>query len=176
MDATAPREKAFLLARPEQRLLEAIARRLPARVLPDHLTALALLAAAGFAGFRALGGGWGVGALLVVQGLRGRRAARRAVARRLARRHARPRPQGRAPALRLLPRPPRRCALDRPRRHRPGPDRLHASHGRARAPDRVPRTLDKHVPGDAGSRRVPPRLWPPRPDRGPPRADRHPRR
>ena len=47
MDATAPREKAFLLARPEQRLLEGIARRLPARVLPDHLTALALLAAAG---------------------------------------------------------------------------------------------------------------------------------
>src|SRR5919197_630623 len=32
MSATAPREKAFLLARPEQRVLEAIARRLPARV------------------------------------------------------------------------------------------------------------------------------------------------
>src|SRR6185312_3130124 len=55
MDATAPREKAFLLARPEQRLLEAIARRVPARVLPDHLTALALLAAAGFAVFGAFG-------------------------------------------------------------------------------------------------------------------------
>src|SRR4051812_50171869 len=71
MDATAPREKAFLLARPEQRLLEAIARRLPARVLPDHLTALALLAAAGFAAFGALGWLWGMGALLVVQWLRG---------------------------------------------------------------------------------------------------------
>src|SRR4051812_20062842 len=69
MDATAPREKAFLLARPEQRLLEAIARRLPARVLPDHLTALALLAAAGFAAFGALGWLWGMGALLVVQWL-----------------------------------------------------------------------------------------------------------
>src|SRR3954468_13568236 len=69
MDATAPREKAFLLARPEQRLLEAIARRLPARVLPDHLTALALVAAAGFAVFGAFGWLWGMGALLVVQWL-----------------------------------------------------------------------------------------------------------
>jgi archaetidylinositol phosphate synthase len=45
----AEREKTFLLARPEQQLLEAIARRLPASVRPDHLTALALLAAVGFA-------------------------------------------------------------------------------------------------------------------------------
>jgi phosphatidylglycerophosphate synthase len=65
----APREKAFLLARPEQRLLEAIARRLPGWVLPDHLTALALLAAAGFAVFGALGWLWGMAALLVVQWL-----------------------------------------------------------------------------------------------------------
>jgi archaetidylinositol phosphate synthase len=69
MDATAPREKAFLLARPEQRLLEAIARRLPARVMPDHLTALALLAAAAFAVFGGLGWLWGMAALLVVQWL-----------------------------------------------------------------------------------------------------------
>src|ERR1700759_1605479 len=68
-DATAPREKAFLLARPEQRLLEAIARRLPARVLPDHLTLVALAAAAGFAVFGALGWLWGMAALLVVQWL-----------------------------------------------------------------------------------------------------------
>jgi archaetidylinositol phosphate synthase len=68
-DATAPREKAFLLARPEQRLLEAIARRLPARVLSDHLTLLALLAAAGFAVFGAFGWLWGMAALLVVQWL-----------------------------------------------------------------------------------------------------------
>jgi archaetidylinositol phosphate synthase len=45
----APRENAFLLARPEQRLLEAIARRLPAFVRPDHLTGLALAAAVAFA-------------------------------------------------------------------------------------------------------------------------------
>src|ERR1700755_558808 len=69
MDATAPREKAFLLARPEQRLLEAIAPRLPARVLSDHLTALALLAALGFAAFGALGWLWGMAGLLVVQWL-----------------------------------------------------------------------------------------------------------
>src|SRR3954451_22077293 len=48
-EVTAEREKTFLLARPEQQLLEAIARRLPASVRPDHLTALALLAAGGFA-------------------------------------------------------------------------------------------------------------------------------
>jgi archaetidylinositol phosphate synthase len=67
MDATAPREKAFLLARPEQRLLHAIARRLPARVLSDHLTALALIAAAGFAAAGALGWLWVAAGLLVVQ-------------------------------------------------------------------------------------------------------------
>src|SRR5690349_11712554 len=49
MSATAPREKAFLLAVPEQRVLEAIARRLPRAVHPDHLTTLALAAAVGFA-------------------------------------------------------------------------------------------------------------------------------
>src|ERR1700754_2719467 len=68
-DATSPREKAFLLSLPEERFLEAIARRLPARVLSDHLTLLALLAAAGFAVFGALGWLWGMAALLVVQWL-----------------------------------------------------------------------------------------------------------
>ena len=63
------REKAFLLARPEQRLLEALARRLPARVLPDHLTALALLAAAGFAVAGALGSLAAAAACLVAQWL-----------------------------------------------------------------------------------------------------------
>ena len=47
--AESPREKTFLLAAPEQRLLHAIAARLPARVLPDHLTALGVLAALGIA-------------------------------------------------------------------------------------------------------------------------------
>jgi archaetidylinositol phosphate synthase len=69
MSATAPREQAFLLARPEQRLLEAIARRLPARVRPDHLTALALAAAAGFAAAAATGRFWLCAALLVVHWL-----------------------------------------------------------------------------------------------------------
>src|SRR3954447_15198618 len=69
MSATALREKAFLLARPEQRVLEAIARRLPARVRPDHLTALALAAAAGFAAAAALGWLWACVGLLVVHWL-----------------------------------------------------------------------------------------------------------
>jgi archaetidylinositol phosphate synthase len=67
MDATAPREKAFLLAGPEQRLLESIARCLPRRLLPDHLTALALLAATGFAVAGALDLLWVAAGLLVVQ-------------------------------------------------------------------------------------------------------------
>jgi archaetidylinositol phosphate synthase len=66
---TAPREKAFLLARPEQRLLEAIARRLPAWLLPDHLTALALAAAVGFAVAAATGRLWVAAALLFVHWL-----------------------------------------------------------------------------------------------------------
>ncbi|HEY7074325.1 MAG TPA: CDP-alcohol phosphatidyltransferase family protein [Solirubrobacteraceae bacterium] len=66
---TAPREKAFLLARPEQRLLEALARRLPAWVLPDHLTAVALVAAAGFAAAGAAGWLWVAAGLVVVHWL-----------------------------------------------------------------------------------------------------------
>ena len=69
MSAEAPREKTFLLARPEQRLLEAVARRLPAWVRPDHLTGLALGAAVAFA-VAAATGRFGVAAgLLVVQWL-----------------------------------------------------------------------------------------------------------
>ena len=45
----APRAKQFLLARHEGRALEWIARRLPARVLPDHLTTLGVAAAVGIA-------------------------------------------------------------------------------------------------------------------------------
>ena len=69
MSAAAPREKTFLLARPEQRLLEAIARRLPAWVRPDHLTALALAAAVGFAVTAAYGEFWLAAGLLVVHWL-----------------------------------------------------------------------------------------------------------
>src|SRR3954452_22101137 len=45
LSAEAPRKKTFLLAVPETRVLNWIAARLPARVLPDHLTAVGLLAA-----------------------------------------------------------------------------------------------------------------------------------
>jgi phosphatidylglycerophosphate synthase len=71
---TAPREKTFLLARPEGRVLEWIARRLPAWVMPDHLTALGVLAAIGIAAAYALSNGdplwlWAASGLLVVHWL-----------------------------------------------------------------------------------------------------------
>ena len=47
--ADAPREKPFLLARHEERVLCWLAARLPARVQPDHLTALGVASAAGIA-------------------------------------------------------------------------------------------------------------------------------
>jgi archaetidylinositol phosphate synthase len=43
----APREKTFLLARHEARVLDRLARLLPARVTPDHMTALGVAAALG---------------------------------------------------------------------------------------------------------------------------------
>jgi archaetidylinositol phosphate synthase len=49
MSATAPRQKTFFLARPEARVLHWIAERLPGRVMPDHLTALGVAAAAAIA-------------------------------------------------------------------------------------------------------------------------------
>jgi phosphatidylglycerophosphate synthase len=45
----APREANFLLARPERAVLTWLAKRMPARIQPDHLTALALIAAIGIA-------------------------------------------------------------------------------------------------------------------------------
>jgi archaetidylinositol phosphate synthase len=74
MTMTAPREKTFLLARPEGRVLEWIARRLPRWVLPDHLTALGVLAAIGIAAAYALSNGdpvwlWAASGLLVVHWL-----------------------------------------------------------------------------------------------------------
>jgi phosphatidylglycerophosphate synthase len=74
LSADAPRQKTFLLAQPEARVLTWIAERLPARVLPDHLTLLGVLAALGVALTYLLSndaGGWllvGAG-LLVVQWL-----------------------------------------------------------------------------------------------------------
>jgi phosphatidylglycerophosphate synthase len=71
---TAPREKTFLLARPEGRALEWIARRLPAWVMPDHLTALGVVAAVGIAAAYALSNQdplwlWAASGLLVVHWL-----------------------------------------------------------------------------------------------------------
>jgi len=70
----APRDKQFLLARVEGRVLEWIARPLPARVMPDHLTALGVLAAIGIAAAYLLSNGdkawlWAASALLVVHWL-----------------------------------------------------------------------------------------------------------
>jgi archaetidylinositol phosphate synthase len=71
---SAPREKTFLLARPEGRVLEWIARRLPAWVMPDHLTALGVVAAIGIAVAYVLSNGdpvwlWAASGLLVVHWL-----------------------------------------------------------------------------------------------------------
>jgi phosphatidylglycerophosphate synthase len=68
------REKKFLLAVPEARVLEAIAKRLPAWIKPDHLTALGVLAALGIAAAYVLSNGneawlWAASALLVVHWL-----------------------------------------------------------------------------------------------------------
>jgi archaetidylinositol phosphate synthase len=71
---TATREKTFLLARPEARALEWIARRLPRWVMPDHLTALGVIAALGIAAAYALSNRdplwlWAASGLLVVHWL-----------------------------------------------------------------------------------------------------------
>ena len=71
---TATREKTFLLARPEARVLEWIARRLPRFVMPDHLTLLGVLAAVGIAAAYALSNRdpvwlWAASGLLVVHWL-----------------------------------------------------------------------------------------------------------
>jgi archaetidylinositol phosphate synthase len=70
----APRSKQFILAVPEARVLEWIARRLPRRVMPDHLTALGVLASIGIAAAYVLSNGdkawlWAASGLLVVHWL-----------------------------------------------------------------------------------------------------------
>jgi phosphatidylglycerophosphate synthase len=72
--AAAPRELRFLLAVPEKRVLRWIAHGLPARVLPDHLTALGVVAAFGIAAAYALSNQssawlWVASGLLVVHWL-----------------------------------------------------------------------------------------------------------
>ena len=68
------RSKEFILAKPEARVLDWIARRLPARVMPDHLTALGVLASIGIAAAYVLSNGdktwlWAASGLLVVHWL-----------------------------------------------------------------------------------------------------------
>jgi phosphatidylglycerophosphate synthase len=68
------RDKRFLLAGPEARVLESIAKRLPSRVKPDHLTALGVLASIGIAATYVLSNGdsawlWAASGLLVVHWL-----------------------------------------------------------------------------------------------------------
>ena len=70
----ATREPSFLLAKPEKRVLQAIARRLPRWVLPDDLTAIGVVASIGICAAYALSGGsslwlWAASALLVLHWL-----------------------------------------------------------------------------------------------------------
>ena len=70
----APRDKRFLLAEPEARLLDWIARRLPGRVKPDHLTGLGVIAAFGIAAAYLLSNNdpvwlWAASGLLIVHWL-----------------------------------------------------------------------------------------------------------
>jgi phosphatidylglycerophosphate synthase len=71
---TAPREKTFLLAAHEARVLQWLARRVPRRVTPDHMTILGVLAAFGIAAAYLLSNEdpawlWAASALLVVHWL-----------------------------------------------------------------------------------------------------------
>ena len=70
----APRDKRFLLALPEARVLEWIARRLPRWVKPDHLTALGVVAALAIGAAYVLSNGdsvwlWAASGLLVIHWL-----------------------------------------------------------------------------------------------------------
>jgi phosphatidylglycerophosphate synthase len=70
----APRSKKFLLAVPEARVLEWIARRLPRTVKPDHLTALGVFASISIAAAYVLSNGdevwlWAASGLLVLHWL-----------------------------------------------------------------------------------------------------------
>ena len=72
MAETQQRQMGFWLAEPERRLLRAIAARLPSWAMPDHLTALGVLAALGVAAAYALTTRhhlwlWAASAFLVVQ-------------------------------------------------------------------------------------------------------------
>ncbi len=74
MSVDAPRHLQFLLAGPERRVLRWLAARLPGRVMPDHLTALGVVAAVAIAAAYALSNDspawlWAASVLLVVHWL-----------------------------------------------------------------------------------------------------------
>jgi archaetidylinositol phosphate synthase len=74
MMSDAPRSKQFILAVPEARALEWIARRVPSWLKPDHFTALGVVASLGIAAAYVLSNGdrmwlWAASALLVVHWL-----------------------------------------------------------------------------------------------------------
>ena len=157
---TAEREKTFLLARPEQRLLEAIARRLPAFVRPDHLTVLALVAAVAFAVVAASGAFLVAAGLLVVHWFGDSL-------------------DGTLARVRRAERPRYGYYLD----HladafataligaRAGPVVAHAPGRGPGARGRLPGALDQLLPGDAGARALLAGLRAARADRGADRAD-----
>src|SRR2546423_3649318 len=71
---TAPREMQFLLAKPEQRVLTALAQRVPRAIRSNHLTALGMIGAAGAGAAYALSNYnpawlWAASLLLVVNWL-----------------------------------------------------------------------------------------------------------
>ena len=162
----APREKTFLLARPEAAALRWLARRVPRRLVPDHFTALALAAALGIAAAYALSGAhpwllWAAAGLLVVHWLGDSLDGTLARERRI----ERPRYGYYLDHL-------ADAVADGADRHRPrplAPPRARLGHG---AGHRLLRAVDQHLPRDARARRVPPRLWAARADGGAARPDR----
>ena len=163
MSATAPRKKAFLLARPEQRRAggdrrAGCRRRVPSRP-PDR-------AGAGRRGRRsrcprACGWLWWPSALLVVHWLGDSLDGTLARVRRA----ERPRYGYYLDHL-------ADAAVDGAGRARPRAVAAHAPRRSRCAGDRVPRAVDQHVPGDAGARALHARLRPARADRGAAGADR----
>ena len=161
----APRDKQFLLAGAEGRALEWIAGRLPARVMPDHMTALGVLAAVGIAAAYLLSNGdktwlWAASALLVVHWLGDSLDGTLARVRRIER------PKYGyyldhlvdALATALIGLGPRSLSV-------------HAALGRAGDRRRLPGAVDQHLPRDLRLRRLHARLRTPRADRGAARAD-----
>ena len=161
----APREKTFLLAPAEGRVLNWLAERMPARVMPDHMTILGVVAALGIGAAYWLSGRdpawlWVASGLLVVHWLGDSL-------------------DGTLARVRRIERPKYGYYLD----HLVdagatiaigaglGLSPYHGAHHGARDRHRLPRALDQHLPRDAGVRRLLARLRALRADRGPRRPD-----